>query len=282
MASTVRDVAPEVPPVLVVPGGQEKPRRGNLLRRRGPALLSALIGLVLWEVIGRNSSPFIFASFTSTMEALWSITESGLLLEHTSVTMMELAIGFSIGAVVGFVGGLLAGINRTFREMTSGWVTISLSTPFPAIFPIFIVWFGLGIQSKIALAMFAGFVPVWLNTRAGIVSVDPQLAEMTRAFGGNWWMVMRSVLLPGGLPSVMEGLRMGLGRAFIAVIVGELLASRSGLGYLINLSGQILRMDQLLATVVVVSIITIALSASMDRIQSLIVVRWWDERDAAR
>ena len=216
------------------------------------------------------------------MAALWELTRTGVLLEHVGVTMTELAIGFSIGAVIGFVGGMLAGLNRTFREMTNGWVTISLSTPFPAIFPILVVWFGLGIQSKIALAVFAGFVPVWFNTRAGIVAVDPRLAEMTRAFGGKWWMVMRSVLLPGGMPAVMEGLRMGLGRAFIAVIVGELLASRSGLGYLINLSGQTLRMDQLLATVVVVAAITVALSAFMDRIQSLLVVRWWDERHLAR
>jgi ABC-type nitrate/sulfonate/bicarbonate transport system permease component len=244
--------------------------------------LSAVLGLVIWEIVGRASSDFVFASFTASMAALWELTRTGVLLEHVGVTMSELAIGFSIGALIGFVGGMLAGLNRMFREMTNGWVTISLSTPFPAIFPIFVVWFGLGIQSKIALAVFAGFVPVWFNTRAGIVAVDPRLAEMTRAFGGKWWMVMRSVLLPGGMPAVMEGLRMGLGRAFIAVIVGELLASRSGLGYLINLSGQTLRMDQLLATVVVVAAITIALSAFMDRIQSLLVVRWWDERHLAR
>lgn len=283
MRTAPNDVLPDAPPDLGAPvKSSEKPRKGNVASRHWPALLSVLLGVAIWEFIGRNSSPFIFASFTDSMVALWSLAESGLLLEHTRVTMTELAIGFSIGAVIGFVGGVLAGINRVFREMTNGWVTISLSTPFPAIFPIFIVWFGLGIQSKIALAVFAGFVPIWLNTRAGIVSVDQRLGEMTRAFGGSWWVVMRSVLLPGGLPSVMEGLRMGLGRAFIAVIVGELLASRSGLGFLINLSGQTLRMDQLLATVVVVALITISLAAFMDRVQSLIVVRWWDERQGIR
>ncbi len=247
-----------------------------------PAILSLFLGLGIWQFVGSVSSPFVFASFTDSMAALWAITESGVLWENLRVTMEELFLGFSIAAVIGLSGGVAAALNKTFQQMTSGWVMIALATPFPAIFPILIVWYGLGIESKVALAVFAGFVPIWMSTRGGVGSVDRQLGEMTRSFGGSSWTVIRSVLLPGGLPSIMEGLRLGLGRAFIAVIVGELLAAQAGLGFLITLSGQTLRIDQLLGVVVVVALIMVGLSAFMDLVQKQLVVRWWDQPDESR
>lgn len=264
-------------PPLARPGLLAQMRRGRFTRHL-PAMLSWAIGLCVWEILGRTSSPFIFASFSETMVALWNLTTSGVLLHHTTVSLFELAIGFLLGALFGLAGGLAAGFSRLCREMTEHWITVSLAMPFAAVFPMFLVWFGLGPASKIALAVFASFIPVWMNTRGGIASVDRQLVEMTRAFGGKWRHVVRSIIMPWSLPSIMDGLRMGLGRAFLAVVVGELLAAREGLGFLISLSGQTLRMDNLLAAVVVVTGITVVLSGVM-RVVQRAVVPWWEERD---
>ncbi|MFQ5878626.1 MAG: ABC transporter permease [Dehalococcoidia bacterium] len=251
-------------------------RKGRF-RRYLPVLFSWALGFGIWEIVGRSSSPFVFASFSDSVAAFWKLLENGILFRHAKVSMQELGIGFSIGAAIGITGGALAAFSRTFRDMTDHWITAFLSTPFAAIFPIFLVWFGLGLNSKIALAVFASFMPVWINTHTGVISVDRRLVEVTRAFGGNWLQALRWVVLPWSLPSLIEGLRFGLSRAFLAVIVGELLASQAGLGFLINLSGATLRIDNLLAAVMVVTGITIALVEIM-KLAQRVMVPWWEER----
>ncbi len=241
-----------------------------------PVVLSWVIGLGIWEIVGRTTSPFVFASFSQSVRALWKLLLDGSLLHHTAISTAELAVGFSIGAVVGISGGLAAGFSRTFRSVTDHWITVFLALPFAAVFPMFLVWFGLGLSSKIALAAFASFMPIWLNAQTGVRSVDWQLVEATRAFGGSWRQVVRWVVLPWSLPMLIEGLRFGLSRAFLGVIIGEFLASQGGLGYLIALSGQTLRMDNLLATVMVVTGITLALSSLMKLVQRA-TVPWWEK-----
>jgi NitT/TauT family transport system permease protein len=257
--------------------GTQRSRPGSWTRRHLPVLLSWGIGLLLWEVVGRTSSKFVFASFTATLSAFWELLRNGPLLEATRVSMIELSIGFTIGSVIGILGGTAAGLSRLFRQMTEHWITVLLAVPFAAVFPIFLVWFGLDLSSKVALAVFACFIPVWINTATGISSVDPQLVEMTRSFGGRWRHVLQSVIFPWALPSMIEGLRMGLGRAFLGVIIGEMLASREGLGFLITLSGTTLRMDNLLAAVLAVTLITLGLTSLM-RIAQRIAVPWWSHR----
>ena len=243
-------------------------------------LLSWTVGLAAWEVVGQISSPFVFASLTETLTALWDLLTSGTLLEAAGISLLELAIGFSIAALVGVAGGIAAGLSHTFRGMTEHWITMALATPFAAVFPVFLLWFGLGPASKVALALFAGFIPVWINTRAGIISVNPQLIEMAKVFRARWRDILGSVVLPWALPSMIEGLRMGLARAFLGVIVGELLASREGLGFLITLFSATLQVDALFATVLTVTLVTLGLTYLM-RVAERAAVPWWSRQNRA-
>lgn len=274
--ATRKESLPEAPPFAIVRRFNKRMRRGRFTRHL-PVTLSWILGLGIWEIVGRISNKFVFASFSDTMVSFWDLLRNGVLLHHTAISLVELTIGFSVATVLGVAGGLTAGFSRTFREMTDNWVTVFLAVPFAAIFPILLVWFGLGTSSKIALAVFAGFQPIWLNTKVGVTTVDRNLVEMTTTFDGNWFRVIRSVVLPWCFPSLIEGMRMGLSRAFLGVIIGELLASRGGLGYLINISGQTLRINNLLAAVVVVTGITVFLSFLMKLIQHALVP-WWGER----
>jgi ABC-type nitrate/sulfonate/bicarbonate transport system permease component len=241
-------------------------------------MLSWLVGIAIWEYAGNHSNDYAFASASDTFAALRELASSGVLWEHTQISMRELLIAFTFGSAIGIVGGTLAGMSWSFKTVTENWVTVGLALPFAAVFPIFLVWFGLGESSKIALGVFACFMPVWGNTRVGIESVDNQLIEMTRSFGGRNRHIVRSVVLPWALPNIIEGLRFGLTRAFLAVVVGEMLASRGGLGYLINVSGSTLRMDNLLAAVVVVTVITLFMVYAMTLVRRA-AVPWWDRKD---
>jgi ABC-type nitrate/sulfonate/bicarbonate transport system permease component len=250
-------------------------RRQLFNRRMALVTVSWIVGFGVWEVAAQFSSEYAFAGPLDTFSALRELASSGVLWEHTEISSRELGIAFALGSTVGIVGGTIAGMSRTFKTLTEQWITVGLALPFAAIFPILLVWFGLGETSKVALGAFAAVMPVWGNTRVGIESVDPQLLEMTRSFGGRRRHLVRMVVLPWALPSIIEGLRFGLTRAFLGVIIGEMLASRGGLGYLINVSGETLQIDNLLAAVVVVTTITLVIVWMMTLLRR-VLVPWWD------
>jgi NitT/TauT family transport system permease protein len=281
--SVAGEARPLAPPAIAR-GSIKRPGLPSALRRkvfnRHMALVTAswCVGIGLWEIIGRRSSRYSFASASDTFSALRGLAGSGVLWNHTSISFRELIVAFVVGSFIGVVGGTFAGMSRTFRTVTENWVTVGMALPFAAIFPILLVWFGLGESSKIALGVFAAVMPVWGATRVGIESVDAQLVEMTRSFDGRHRDVVRSVVLPWALPNIIEGLRFGLTRAFLGVVIAEMLASRGGLGYLINVSGSTLQMDNLLAGVVVVTIITLLIVHLLTFGQHLLVP-WWDRKE---
>ena len=243
-------------------------------------IISWAAGCAIWEIVGHITSRFVFAPFSTTVVALWHLLFTATFWTNFQITMTELLFGFVGAAVMAIPGGLIAGLSRTFRELTERWVVLGMAVPFAAVFPMMIVWFGLGETSKIALAWFAAFMPIWLNIQTGVRSVDPALIEMARAFRLSTFRIVKWVVLPWTLPMLIDGLRIGLTRAFLGVVVGELLASSGGgLGYFIGLEGNLLRMDNLLAAVIVVTGVTLALSYCMKLVQRW-VVPWWEEREA--
>lgn len=261
--------------------GNPRRVRSNLsvwiTRSRIRVLISLTGGLVIWEIVGRHSSPLIFVPFSETATAFGRAVLSGELIWHSIISCIELSVGFFIGLVVGLVGGLLSAFNRTFRDMTDFWISAAYSTPYVALIPLFIVWFGIGLTSKIALVIFAVFIPVWLNAYAGVTSVDPNLLELAKSFAANRFQTLLWIILPWSLPSLIVGLRLALSRGFIAVIVGELMGATEGLGFLINVSANTFQTAKLLAGVAVLALITIAIVELLKWIQRR-TVPWWEIR----
>ncbi len=241
--------------------------------------VSLAMGLAVWELVGRLTSRVTLAPFSETLVEFIDALFSGVLLEHTLISLEELAIGFGIAFIVGTLGGLFAALNKTFHEMTDPWLTILYATPYVAFVPLFIIWFGLGMASKAALAFYAGFIPLWINTYHGVSTTDPNLVEVMRCFGANRIQILRWVNLPWALPSIIVGFRLGLSRAFIAVIVGEFMGATAGLGFMISITGSMFQTARLLAFVAVLGIVTLLVVALVKWIQRK-AVPWWDERQA--
>ncbi|HEY7555138.1 MAG TPA: ABC transporter permease [Candidatus Binatia bacterium] len=257
---------PETPVTLVV---------SFLTGTRAKAFASLAGGLLLWEIVGRLTSPVIFVPFSVVALAFWNLTVSGELIHHTAVSFTELILGFVIGSMIGIVGGTLAAFSKNFRVATDVWISIAYSTPYVAFVPLFIVWFGIDMASKIALVIFSVFIPVWLNTYTGIISVDAQLVEVAQAFGATRSQVLRWIVLPWAFPSLIVGFRLAFSRGFIAVVVGELVGSTAGLGYLIDIAGNSFQTDKLLAGVAVLAIITVIFVEILKLAQRRLFP-WWE------
>jgi NitT/TauT family transport system permease protein len=209
-------------------------------RSRRRAILSIIAGMVLWEIVGRFvvTSPILFAPLSKVLLAGWSLLLSGDLVSHLAVSGLEFAIGFGLATVSGVALGFAMATSRTAQDYLDPWVSFFYSSPLVALIPFFILVFGVGIASKVAIIFIVAIFPILLNAYAGIRAADASLLEVGAAFNCTRWQVFQKILVPAALPYIVVGLRLGIGRALTGVVVSELLGSTSGLGWLIGTAGQ--------------------------------------------
>ena len=231
--------------------------------------ISVVVGLVLWQAVGailvRNS--LFLATPTQTASAIAQLSQSGQLQRHIAVSAEEFVIGFVVGSVAGIVIGLAMASSQRVDAILSPWVSGFYATPIVALAPLIILWFGIDIWSKVVVVISLVVFPVIINTDVGIRSTDPQLVEAIRAFGASRRQIFLKVSIPCAMPFILAGLRLGVGRGLIGVVVGELFGARAGLGFLIGDASQIFDMPRLFAGVVLLALAGIILTNGFQRLE---------------
>lgn len=169
---------------------------------------------------------------TAVLKAGAELIADGELIHHLAVSTGRALTGLAIGGSISFLLGLLCGLSPFARRLLDPTLQMVRTIPHLALLPLVILWFGIGEQAKILLVAWGIFFPIYLNTYHGVVSVDPQLIEMGRIYGMDRWTLFRRVIFPGALPSILVGLRYGLGIMWLTLIVAETIAANSGIGYL--------------------------------------------------
>jgi sulfonate transport system permease protein len=199
-------------------------------------ILPALV-LVVWELLARTGflQPSVLPAPTAVAAALGRVVRSGELLDNIAISFWRASIGFLIGGAVGFAFGLANGLSRFSEALTDTTLQMVRNVPHLALIPLVILWF-------------------YINTLAGIRSVDPQLVEMGRTYGMNGRDLFTRVILPGALPSIFVGVRFGLGIMWLTLIVAETIAASSGIGHMAMQAREFMMTD-----VVVLSILIYAL-----------------------
>jgi NitT/TauT family transport system permease protein len=226
--------------------------------KQRPAMLgvaSIVVGILLWEVAARwiIRDKLFLVPPTIVIERAIQLMKTGELQEHTWTSSIEFFVGFGLAAVVGIFGGLILGTSKLARTLVTPWVSALYSTPTVALSPLLILWFGLGLWSKIVVVFIVSVFPVLVNTQAGIEGADQRLVETANAFGARRSQIFTKVLLPSALPFIVAGLRLGIGRGLVGVVVAELFGATSGLGFLITVSSQVFDMGALFAAIVILA-----------------------------
>ena len=236
--------------------------------RVGTNVLSFLSLAVLWEVAGRAMNSTLIPPLSQIGAAWWKLLSSGKLLANLSMSLTTLAIGFSLAMLFGIVLGLLMGRFRAVEHFFDLYVNALMSAPSTAFVPVFILWFGLGVESRIAVVfLFAVFVII-INTMTGVKQVDTVLVEMARSFGAREREIFFKIMLPAALPAIMAGLRLGIGRAVKGMVTGEMLLTLTGIGAMIMQYGSSFATDALFAvilTVLMVALLTMKAVHWIDR-----------------
>jgi len=197
---------------------------------RAGAMVATLIG---WELLGRQVNPLFMSYPSAIARAAVNMTVSGELPLALLSSLRTLAIGFPLASVIGIVLGLLIGRYRLFDAMTDWLVNALYATPMIAIIPLVVLWFGLGDSAKLFIVSLITVFPVLINTSAGVRNVPRNLLEVAAAFDASEAQVFRKIILPAALPYMMTGLRLGIGRAIIAMVAAEFFTALTGLGALI-------------------------------------------------
>jgi NitT/TauT family transport system permease protein len=219
--------------------------------------ISVIAGLAMWEVCARAllDNELLIPPPSSVARTLWSLAASGQLNRHFVATATEFASGFGVACSVGVVLGYLMGRYRWFDEIMQPWVAALSSIPVIAVAPLIVIWFGIGMFAKMVVVFKIALMPVMLNTSAGIKNVDRVWLELARSMRMSSWQTTWKIRLPAALPSIMTGMRLGVGRALLGVLVAELIASDAGLGFLLRESSETWDSPKLFVTVILLVVI---------------------------
>lgn len=217
-----------------------------------PGVLTLIPLLVAWEVVGRMDVVFVLPPLSVVAAAGWELLTSGLIIENAGGTLVALLIGLAISIVVGVTLGVLMARHKLLDQVLGLYVDVLMSAPVSAIVPILVLLFGTGGESIIAAVVLFCFFVITINTYSGVKEVDASLLEMAHSFSLPERTILRRVVLPGALPLMLTGLRMGIGRSVNGAIFGEMLVSVVGLGGLLITFGSRFQFDRLDALIIMI------------------------------
>ncbi len=245
--------------------------------RRFQYIAQVLVGvafLSFWEVAsGWLIDPFFVSSPSAVFAKLVDWIRRGELFVHLGVTLYATVIGFVVGAILGFATGFVFGRYQRVGAIFDPYITAIYCLPKIALAPLFIMWFGIGIESKIAMAAVIVFFLVFLNTYSGVRDVNPIHIHATRIMGANEWQLLRTVIAPSAAAWVLTGLKVSVPYALIGAVVGEFMSSNRGMGYVIAQSSALFDTAGVFAGLVVLAVVGGTINEGLKRLERH-VLRW--------
>ncbi|WP_461357471.1 ABC transporter permease subunit [Bradyrhizobium sp. USDA 4454] len=222
--------------------------------------LAPLVLLIVWESLAQAGwlSPQVLPAPSKVVRTAFKLATSGSLLNDLGVSLLRAVSGFAIGGSIGFALGILVGFSRIAEAAIDRSIQMIRAIPFLAALPLVIVWLGVGEAQKIFLVALGVAFPIYINTTLGIRQVDPKLVELGRVQGLGTFELIRRVVLPGALPSILTGVRYALATAWLALVVAETIGAQSGIGFLAMDAREFLRTDVIVLTIVVYALIGVA------------------------
>ena len=252
----------------------EAAERGH---RRLIFLLRILVGLGflgLWYAAsGRWIDTLLISSPDLVAARLWRWTLDGTLWNNLSITLLATVLGFGIGCSAGFALGLLFGRFTTLAEVFDPYITAIYSIPKIALAPLFIIWFGIGIESKVAVSAAIVFFVIFLNTYSGVREVNPLYVHTTRIMGGNEAAVLRHVIVPSAAAWVITGLKVSVPYALVGTVIGEFMSANRGIGYLISQATGLFNTTSVYAGILVLALVGAAINTGLKYLEAY-VLRW--------
>ncbi len=234
-----------------------------------------IILILIWELVSHfgDVKSYNMPAPEVILKDAWEKLQDGDLWKHISISFLRVLEGFLIAAVSALALGVLIGLNKYVERFTE--LVLQILKPIPPIawIPLAILWFGIGESSKLYIIFYGAFFPILLNTVDGIHNVDKRYLELGQVYEVRKWRLVRKVILPGALPSILTGILVGLGNAWICVVAAEMIAATRGVGYMLSNGRSLSRADDVILAMLLIGIV----GKVMDDILKLIsgkIMKW--------
>ncbi len=252
-------------------------RRGKPMsvrvRDRILSIASPLALLLLWELAARFNliDTRFFPAPSSIFALLIEMLRSGELVTHTMASLSRLFWGALIGGIPALVLGVVMGLNRTVRAVFDPLIAATYPIPKSSILPLALLIFGLGESSKIFMVAIGVFFPVAINATTGVLEINQIYLDVGRNYKASRWNMFWTIALPGALPVIMTGFKLGIGIGLILIAVAEMIGAKSGLGYLIWSAWETFAVEQMYVGLFMIALIGFVLTLLLNELERLII-----------
>jgi len=232
---------------------------------------SVILFLLTWETIGNWAgliNPMFMSAPSLVFKAGYQMFASGEIWNDLYISGIEFAWGYLLSVVFAVPFGILVGWYKRASYVFDPFINAMNATPRIALLPLVIIWLGIGILSKVGIIFLGAVFPILINTRDGVKTTPHNLLTAARSFGASEWQIFKSVVLPSTLPFILTGLRLGVGRALIGVMVGELYAATAGIGFMITVAGATFQTDKVFVGVLIFAISGMTAMEVLTRLES--------------
>jgi NitT/TauT family transport system permease protein len=258
-----------------------RPRQSFYQRYEGTILGggAVLIVIAIWQALWsyQKISPLFFSGPSAIIKAFWTSLTEGNLLADLAFSGKNFAIGFGIALVAGVALGVVIGWYRRIRLILDPFLNALYAAPRIAMMPLIIIWFGIGMWSKVFIVFLSAFFPILVNTVAGIRNMDRDLLRAAQAFCASDWQIFKTLAIPGSVPFILTGVRQGVAVGLIGVVGGEMRGSSEGVGFMVAYGGQTFQTDTLFVGFVIIAFAGILLTSLAERLERRFS-RWRPDR----
>src|SRR5258705_1141848 len=267
------DAAAKVAPELVDISEQQRLRARR--RERLMSIGSPVALLLAWEAAARFG--FIDVRFfpapSDIVVVMIRMLASGELIEHILISLQRITLGFLLGGIPAIVIGITMGISRPVRALIDPLIVATYPIPKSAILPFILLIFGLGEMSKVVMVAIGVFFPIAINATAGVLQIPPIYLDVGRSFKASRSDTFRTIALPGALPFIMTGIKLGAGLALILIAVAEMVGAKSGLGYMIWSAWETFTIAKMYVGLFTIALIGFGISMLLREVER-VVIRW--------
>ncbi len=251
-----------------------RPRLNHAMMVHGIRLVVVVGFFSLWEFAsGRWIETFLISSPSRIGKAFVTAFQSGDLATHAWVTFQEIGIGFPIGAITGIWVGYIFGRGKVLADIFEPIVIALYGVPRTALAPLFIVWLGIGIWSKVGIVFILVFFLNFFNTYSGMKQLDQEFVDLARLMGASRWRLSFRVILPAVSPYILTGFKTSIPFSVIGAVTGEFIAATEGLGFFIRLSAGVFKTADVFVGIAVLMVMVIVMNKIADLIERR-VLRW--------
>ena len=236
-------------------------------------IVSPLFLIGLWELAARIGMIDVrfFPAPSKVFGVMWTMIENGLLMKHVWASLQRLFWGILWGGIPALILGVAMGMFRTLRMIIEPVIAATYPIPKSAILPLILLIFGLGEPSKIVMVATGVFFPILINSMAGVLEINKIHFDVSRNFGAGGFQVFRTVALPGALPLIMTGVKLGVGLGLVLIAIAEMVGAKSGLGYMIWNAWEILSVETMYVGLITIAVLGLMFTLILNEIERLIV-----------